>query len=277
MDKLIPEGEGPEAKLLNAMRYATFSGGKRLRPFIVLTCADIFDVPRSCSQRVAAAVEMVHTYSLIHDDLPAMDNDNLRRGKPTCHIKFDEATAILAGDGLLTLAFQVLSDEPTHVNAEVRGELILEMAKAIGARGMVGGQMLDLLAEGEEFAAPEIARLQRMKTGALINFSCQAGAILGKASENQRHMLNAFAHDLGLAFQIIDDLLDVEGTVEETGKEVNKDARAGKQTFVSLLGPERARDQAKILSAQAIKHLEIFEEKGNLLSQLVQFLVQRRN
>ncbi len=277
MEKLIPEGEGPEAKLLKAMRYAAFSGGKRLRPFIVLTCADIFDVPRLCSQRVAAAVEMVHTYSLIHDDLPAMDNDNLRRGKPTCHKKFDEATAILAGDGLLTLAFQVLSDEPTHVNAEVRGELILEMAKAIGARGMVGGQMLDLLAEGEEFAAPEIARLQRMKTGALINFSCQAGAILGKASENQRHMLNAFAHDLGLAFQIIDDLLDVEGTVEETGKEVNKDARAGKQTFVSLLGPERARDQAKILSAQAIKHLEIFGEKGNLLSQLVQFLVQRRN
>ena len=277
MEKLIPEGEGPEAKLLKAMRYAAFSGGKRLRPFIVLTCADLFDVPRLCSQRVAAAVEMVHTYSLIHDDLPAMDNDNLRRGKPTCHIKFDEATAILAGDGLLTLAFQVLSDEPTHVNPEVRGELILEMAKAIGARGMVGGQMLDLLAEGEEFAVPEIARLQRMKTGALINFSCQAGAILGKASENQRHMLNAFAHDLGLAFQIIDDLLDVEGTVEETGKEVNKDARAGKQTFVSLLGPERARDQAKILSAQAIKHLEIFEEKGNLLSQLVQFLVQRRN
>ena len=277
MEKLIPEGEGPEAKLLKAMRYAAFSGGKRLRPFIVLTCADLFDVPRLCSQRVAAAVEMVHTYSLIHDDLPAMDNDNLRRGKPTCHKKFDEATAILAGDGLLTLAFQVLSDGPTHVNPEVRGELILEMAKAIGAKGMVGGQMLDLLAEGEEFAAPEIARLQRMKTGALINFSCQAGAILGKASENQRHMLNAFAHDLGLAFQIIDDLLDVEGTVEETGKEVNKDARAGKQTFVSLLGPERARDQAKILSAQAIKHLEIFGEKGNLLSQLVQFLVQRRN
>ena len=277
MEKLIPEGKGPEAKLLKAMRYAAFSGGKRLRPFIVLTCADLFDVSRLCSQRVAAAVEMVHTYSLIHDDLPAMDNDNLRRGKPTCHKKFDEATAILAGDGLLTLAFQVLSDEPTHVNAEVRGELILEMAKAIGARGMVGGQMLDLLAEGEEFAAPEIARLQRMKTGALINFSCQAGAILGKASENQRHMLNAFAHDLGLAFQIIDDLLDVEGTVEETGKEVNKDARAGKQTFVSLLGPERARDQAKILSAQAIKHLEIFGEKGNLLSQLVQFMVQRRN
>ena len=277
MEKLIPEGEGPEAKLLKAMRYAAFSGGKRLRPFIVLTCADLFDVPRSYSQRVAAAVEMVHTYSLIHDDLPAMDNDNLRRGKPTCHIKFDEATAILAGDGLLTLAFQVLSDEPTHINAEVRGELILGMAKAIGARGMVGGQMLDLLAEGEDFTVPEVARLQRMKTGALINFSCQAGAILGKASENQRHMLNAFAHDLGLAFQIIDDLLDVEGTVEETGKEVNKDASAGKQTFVSLLGPERARNQAKILSTQAIKHLEIFEEKGNLLGELVQFLVQRRN
>ena len=277
MEKLIPESEGPEAKLLKAMRYSSFSGGKRLRPFIVLTSADLFDVPRSHSQRVAAAVEMVHTYSLIHDDLPAMDNDELRRGKPTCHIKFDEATAILAGDGLLTLAFEILSDEATNGSSEVRCELILELAKAIGARGMVGGQMLDLVGETETFTVPEIARLQRMKTGALIGFSCQAGAILGKASKNQRHMLNAFAHDLGLAFQIIDDLLDVEGTVEEMGKVVQKDECAGKATFVSLLGTERAREQATILSSQAIKHLEIFEEKGNLLRDLVQFVVQRRN
>ena len=277
MDKLIPEGKGPESKLLNAMRYSSFSGGKRLRPFIVLTCADIFDVPRAYSERVSAAVEMVHTYSLIHDDLPAMDNDKLRRGKPTCHIEFDEATAILAGDGLLTLAFEVLSEESTHGNSKIRNELIFELAKSIGARGMVGGQMLDLVGENEKFGVSEIARLQRMKTGALINFSCQAGAILGRASENQRHMLNAFAHDLGLAFQIIDDLLDVEGTVEETGKLVNKDENAGKATFVSLLGVARAREQANILSNQAIKHLEIFEEKGNLLKQLVQFVVQRRN
>ena len=277
IDRLIPEGEGPESKLLNAMRYSSFSGGKRVRPFIVLTCADIFDVPRAYSERAAAAVEMVHTYSLIHDDLPAMDNDNLRRGKPTCHIQFDEATAILAGDGLLTLAFEVLSEEATHGNSKIRTELIFELAKAIGTRGMVGGQMLDLVGENQKFKVPEIARLQRMKTGALISFSCQAGAILGRASENQRHMLNAFAHDLGLAFQIIDDLLDVEGTVEETGKLVNKDENAGKATFVSLLGVERAREQANILSNQAIKHLEIFEEKGNLLQRLVHFVVQRRN
>ena len=277
MEKLIPLGKGPESKLLKAMRYSSFSGGKRLRPFIVLTCADIFEVPRSYSERVAAAVEMVHTYSLIHDDLPAMDNDKLRRGKPTCHIEFDEATAILAGDGLLTLGFEILSEEATHDDAKIRSELIFELAKAIGARGMVGGQMLDLVGEDESFAVPEVARLQRMKTGALMNFSCQAGAILGKASENQRHMLNAFANDLGLAFQIIDDLLDVEGTVEETGKLVNKDESAGKATFVSLLGVERAREQANILSNQAIKHLEIFGEKGNLLKRLVQFVVERRS
>jgi farnesyl diphosphate synthase len=277
MERLIPEGKGPEAKLLKAMRYSSFSGGKRLRPFIVLTCSDLFDVPRQCSQRVAAAVEMAHTYSLVHDDLPAMDNDELRRGKPTCHIKFDEATAILAGDGLLTLAFEVLSDEATYGNPEVRCELISELAKAIGVRGMVGGQMLDLLGEKEIFDVPEIARLQRMKTGALIGFSCQAGAILGRASKNQKHMLNAFAHDLGLAFQIVDDLLDVEGTVEELGKEVRKDEGAGKATFVSLLGVERAREQAIILSTQAIKHLEIFGEKGDLLKNLVQFMLERRN
>ena len=277
MERLIPAAKGPEAQLLKAMRYSSFAGGKRLRPFIVLSCADLFDVSRSHSQRVAAAVEMVHTYSLIHDDLPAMDNDDLRRGKPTCHVKFDEATAILAGDGLLTLAFEVLSDKSTHASAEVRGELILEMAKAIGIRGMVGGQMLDLIAQKKEFAVPEVTRLQRMKTGSLISFSCQAGAILGKAAQNQRHMLNAFAHDLGLAFQIVDDLLDEEGTIEEMGKRVKKDSGAGKATFVSLLGIERAREQADILSAQAIKHLEIFEEKGDLLGRLAQFVVQRRN
>ena len=277
MERLIPAAKGPEAQLLKAMRYSSFAGGKRLRPFIVLSCADLFDVSRSHSQRVAAAVEMVHTYSLIHDDLPAMDNDDLRRGKPTCHVKFDEATAILAGDGLLTLAFEVLSDKATHASAEVRGELIMEMAKAIGIRGMVGGQMLDLMAQKKEFAVPEVTRLQRMKTGSLISFSCQAGAILGKAAQNQRHMLNAFAHDLGLAFQIVDDLLDEEGTIEELGKRVKKDSGAGKATFVSLLGIERAREQADILSAQAIKHLEIFEEKGDLLGRLAQFVVQRRN
>ena len=265
MDRLIHQADGPEVQVLEAMRYSCFAGGKRLRPFLVLASADLFKVSRSNSERVAAAVEMVHTYSLIHDDLPAMDDDDLRRGKPTCHKKFDEATAILAGDGLLTLAFEILAEDKTHQSADVRAELILEMAKAIGVQGMVGGQMLDLVAEDHELDMPEITRLQRMKTGALINYSCMAGAVLGKANEGQRHMLSAYAHDLGLAFQIVDDLLDVEGTAEEMGKAVNKDEDAGKATFVSLLGVERAREQADILTDQAIKHLEIFGEKSNLL------------
>ena len=277
MDRLIHQADGPEVQVLEAMRYSCFAGGKRLRPFLVLASADLFKVSRSNSERVAAAVEMVHTYSLIHDDLPAMDDDDLRRGKPTCHKKFDEATAILAGDGLLTLAFEILAEDKTHQSADVRAELILEMSKAIGAQGMVGGQMLDLVAEGHELDMPEITRLQRMKTGALINYSCMAGAVLGKANEGQRHMLSAYAHDLGLAFQIVDDLLDVEGTAEEMGKAVNKDEDAGKATFVSFLGVERAREQADILTDQAIKHLEIFGEKSNLLKNLAEFVVHRRN
>ena len=275
--KLIPSGSGPEAQVVEAMRYSVMAGGKRLRPFLVLACADLFNVSRSCSERVAAALEMVHTYSLIHDDLPAMDNDNLRRGKPTCHLEFDEATAILAGDALLTLAFEVLSDLDTHDSAKVRSDLVLEVARAIGAHGMVGGQMLDLVAEDHTLGVSEITRLQRMKTGALINCSSQAGAILGKASDNQRHLLSAYAHDIGLAFQITDDLLDIEGDVEELGKETKKDEAAGKATFVSLLGVERAREQAKILTDQAIKHLEIFGKKGNLLCDLAQFVIDRRN
>ena len=265
MDDLIPISDGPEKQVMEAMRYSVLAGGKRLRPFLVIASADLFSVSRSCSERVAAAIEMVHTYSLIHDDLPAMDDDDLRRGKPTCHVKYGEATAILAGDGLLTLAFEIIAGEETHVRAEVRCELALELARAIGPQGMVGGQMLDLMAEDRNFDVPEITRLQRMKTGALIGISCLAGAILGKANKNQRHMLKAYAHDLGLAFQLIDDLLDIEGSEEEMGKAVNKDKAAGKATFVTLLGPERARSQAKLLIQQAIKHLEIFEEKGNLL------------
>ena len=275
--KLIPSGSGPEAQVVEAMRYSVMAGGKRLRPFLVLACADLFNVSRSCSERVAAAFEMVHTYSLIHDDLPAMDNDNLRRGKLTCHLEFDEATAILAGDALLTLAFEVLSDLDTHDSAKVRSDLVLEVARAIGAHGMVGGQMLDLVAEDHTLGVSEITRLQRMKTGALINCSSQAGAILGKASDNQRHLLSAYAHDIGLAFQITDDLLDIEGDVEELGKETKKDKAAGKATFVSLLGVERAREQAKILTDQAIKHLEIFGKSGNLLCDLAQFVIDRRN
>ncbi|MDP6427672.1 MAG: polyprenyl synthetase family protein [Rhodospirillales bacterium] len=276
LDRLIPAGDGPEAQVLSAMRYSALAGGKRIRPLLVIASADLFNVSRTSSERVAAAVEMVHAYSLVHDDLPAMDNDDLRRGRPTCHMEFDEATAILAGDGLLTLAFEVLAGDETHSLGEIRAELALELARAIGAHGMVGGQMLDLMAADHELDVHEITRLQRMKTGALISYSCQAGAILGKAAENQRHMLAAYAHDLGLAFQIIDDLLDVEGDAEEMGKRTGKDGQAGKATFVSLLGPERAREQANILADQAIKHLEIFAEKGDLLGDLAEFVVRRR-
>ena len=272
---LIPESEGPESQVFQAMRYAVMAGGKRLRPFLVIASADLFNVSRSCSERVAAAIEMIHTYSLIHDDLPAMDDDNLRRGKPTCHLKFDEATAILAGDALLTLAFEVIAHSDTHNSAKVRSDLVLEISRAVGAQGMVGGQMLDLIAEQSVFGMPEITRLQRMKTGALINCSCQVGAILGNASETQRHLLNAYAYDVGLAFQIIDDLLDVDGDPKELGKATNKDVKAGKAPFVSLLGAERARAQAEILTSQAIKNLEIFGDKGDLLRDLARFVIER--
>lgn len=277
LKRLIPQVDSPESRVFEAMRYSALAGGKRVRPFLVIASADLFNVSRTCSERVAAAVEMVHTYSLIHDDLPAMDNDDLRRGKPTCHKQFDEATAILAGDGLLTLAFEVLAEDATHRQPEVRTELILEMAKAIGARGMVGGQMLDIWAETHRLDIPEITRLQRMKTGALIAYSCQAGAILGRADERQRHLLNAYAHDVGLCFQITDDLLDVEGEAAEVGKATHKDEASGKATFVSLLGREGARERAQILCDQAVRHLEIFGEKGKFLRDLAQFIVERRS
>ncbi len=275
LDDLLPLGDGPEARVVEAMRYATLSGGKRIRPFLVTASANLFNVNPDSSLRAAAAVEMVHCYSLIHDDLPAMDDDELRRGKPTCHIKFDEATAILAGDALLTKAFEVLSDQKTHADSTVRAELISALANAAGEAGMVGGQMLDLFAEDHDLKMPEITRLQRMKTGALIAVSCESGAILGKASENAHHVLHAYAHDVGLAFQIADDLLDVEGDENEVGKKTGKDAAAGKATFVSLLGVERAREQAEVLADQAASHLEIFGEKGKLLKDLARYVVNR--
>ena len=262
LDQLLPvDDKKPESKLMEAMRYASLSSGKRIRPFMVISSAEIFGVSNQSAMRTAAAIEMVHCYSLVHDDLPAMDDDDLRRGLPTCHIKYDEATAILAGDALLTKAFEVLAEEATHSDPLVRAELVLGLSKAIGDEGMVGGQMLDLLAEQRKLDMPEITRLQRMKTGMLIGISCEAGAILGKGTEQNLHALHAYAHDLGLAFQIADDLLDVEGTAEEVGKKTGKDAEAGKATFVSLLGLERARNQADMLAEQAIQHLDLFAER----------------
>lgn len=276
LDRLLALEGNPEDRVVEAMRYSTLDGGKRVRPFLVVSSCDLFEVARDISLRAAAAVEMVHCYSLIHDDLPAMDDDDLRRGQPTCHRKFDEATAILAGDALLTKAFEVLADPETHTDPNVRCALVQSLARAAGDKGMVGGQMLDLLAERATFGIPEVTRLQRMKTGMLISVSCEMGAILGRGSEEARHALVMYAHDLGLAFQIADDLLDVEGAAEEVGKATGKDAAAGKATFVSLLGVDRAREQARYLSEQAAQHLEIFGEKGELLRNLAYFVVERR-
>jgi len=277
LDRLLRVPLGLEARVYEAMRYSVLSPGKRLRPLLVLASSQLFGVARRSALQVAAAIEMVHAYSLIHDDLPAMDNSDLRRGRPTSHKQFDEATAVLAGDGLLTMAFQVLADPDTHGDAAVRAELVTAMAGAAGAAGMVGGQMIDLIAEKQPLDIGAITRLQRMKTGALIAFSCEAGAILAKAAAEVRLALRGYAHDLGLAFQIADDLLDVEGSSAETGKPVGADAAAGKATFVSILGIERARAQAELLVNQAVAHLELFEERAELLRQVARFVVNRRS
>ena len=275
LDNLLELTDRPESRVVEAMRYTALSGGKRIRSFLVTASAELFNVEKRSALRVAAAIEMVHCYSLIHDDLPAMDDDELRRGQATCHIKFDEATAILAGDALLTKAFEVVSNEKTHNSSTIRSELVFALSIASGEAGMVGGQMLDLVAENNTLNMPEVTRLQRMKTGALIAVSCEAGAILGKASKNARNVLHAYAHDVGLAFQIADDLLDVEGHEEGMGKKTGKDAAAGKATFVSLLGVERAREQAQLLAQQAASHLDIFDDKGKPLRDLAQFVVSR--
>ena len=279
MERLLPKGDEGEARVFEAMRYASLGGGKRLRAFFVLAGATLFRVGAVPALRTASAIEFVHAYSLIHDDLPAMDDDDLRRGKPSCHKQFDEATAILAGDALQALAFEVLADNDTHGDPAVRAHLVSDLAKAAGAQGMVGGQMLDLLAEqqsAEEMSIGAIIRLQRLKTGALISFACSAGAILGKAAEPMRNALSAYAHDIGLAFQIVDDLLDVEGDAGVIGKTPGKDAAAGKATFVSILGLERARAQASMLARQAAAHLEPFGDKADLLRQAANFVVSRR-
>jgi len=276
LERILPKGKGPEAPVFEAMRYATLGGGKRLRPFLAIQGAALFDVPKPYAARAGAAVELVHCYSLVHDDLPAMDDDDLRRGRPTCHIQFGEATAILAGDGLLTLAFEVLADPKTHPDAKVRAALVTALAEAAGAHGMVGGQMFDLEAETRQLSLGEIKRLQSMKTGALFRYSCLAGPILGKASPKARKALLDYAQYLGLAFQIADDLLDALGTEAETGKKVGKDAAAGKATFVSLLGAEKARKEAEILADRAVSCLDIFGKKAVPLSALARFVVSRR-
>ena len=276
LEKLLVAPTGLEGRVCQAMRYSALAPGKRLRPFLVLASAQLFGVARRCALQVAAATEMVHAYSLVHDDLPAMDNSDLRRGRPTCHKEFDEATAVLAGDGLLTAAFEVLADPDTHGDPAVRCELVTALAGAAGAAGMVGGQMIDLIAEHQTLDIGAITRLQRMKTGALIAFSCEAGAILAKAPHELRTALRGYAHDLGLAFQIADDLLDVEGSAAETGKPVGADVASGKATFVSILGVTRARAQAELLIRQAIAHLDLFEQRAELLREAARFVITRR-
>jgi farnesyl diphosphate synthase len=276
LDRLLVVPPGLEARVYDAMRYSALAPGKRMRPFLVLASGRLFGVARRCVLQVAAAIEMVHAYSMVHDDLPAMDNSDLRRGRATCHKEFDEATAVLAGDGLLTTAFEVLAHPDTHGDPAVRCELVAALAGAAGGAGMVGGQMIDLIAERQPLDIGAITRLQRMKTGALIAFACEAGAILAKAPTEPRFALRGYAHDLGLAYQIADDLLDVEGSTAEVGKPVGADAAAGKATFVSILGVERARAQAELLTRQAIAHLDLFEQRAELLREAARFVITRR-
>jgi farnesyl diphosphate synthase len=276
LEALLPRPAGPETRVIEAMRYATLGGGKRLRAFFVLQSGRLFGVDKGALGRAAAAVECLHAYSLVHDDLPAMDDDDLRRGKPTVHKAFDEATAILAGDALLTLAFGLLASPEAHGDPFVRCELVAKLAAASGHAGMVGGQMMDIALEGQTPPLPEITRLARMKTAALITFCCEAGAIMGKSSVPARQALTAYGQELGVAYQIADDLLDLEGDQAATGKAVHKDASRGKATVVSVLGAERARAQAEALVSQAAVHLDLFDEKADLLRAAAHFVVARK-
>ncbi|HIL27912.1 MAG TPA: polyprenyl synthetase family protein [Micavibrio sp.] len=274
--KLLPETDLHEDRLFEAMRYSALSGGKRLRPFLVVHSANLFNVDPRRSLRVAAAVEFVHCCSLIHDDLPAMDDSPTRRGKPAAHKAFDEATAILAGDALLALAFEILADPDTHEDPRVRIELVKQLAHAAGPDGLCGGQMLDLIGEHEEFDVGTISRMQRMKTGKLMAFACEAGAILGKSDEPHKKALCNFAHDLGLAFQVTDDVLDLDADPEETGKPANQDAAAGKSTFVTTMGKDAAQMRAEMLVGQAKRHLKVFGNRGETLSELAEYVLHRR-
>lgn len=277
LDDLLPVAEGDEARLCEAMRYAALGGGKRLRGFLVMESAALFRVDRRCAARVAAAIEMLHAYSLVHDDLPAMDDDDMRRGKPSTHKAFDEATAILAGDALQARAFEVLAEADTHSNAEARIELVQGLGHAVGARGMCGGQMIDMQGNGKVLAEGTIARMQALKTGRLIQFSAEAGAMLGRANPHQRHLLAAYGRDVGAAFQIADDVLDVTASEAELGKTAGKDIAQGKATLVAVWGVERARAQAEVLARQAAAHLEGFGDEARLLRALAGFMVARRS
>lgn len=272
---LLASPPDARAPLYEAMRYAAVGGGKRLRPLLVVAASGLFHIDRKRALRVGLAVECIHVYSLIHDDLPAMDDDALRRGKPTLHRAYDEATAILAGDSLHALAFELLADPETHEDPFVRIELVAELARAAGPAGMAGGQMMDLAAARTGLNLAAVTRLQQLKTGALIAFCLEAAAIMGKVPPEGRVSLRGYARDVGLAFQIADDLLDVEGVEEKTGKRVGKDHGKGKETFVSLLDRDRARQQAELLVGQAVEHLQTFGAEADLLRAIARFAVDR--
>ena len=274
-DMLLTLPDDPRADLYRAMRHAAIGGGKRLRPLLTMATADLFGVSRDCSLLVGTAIEAIHVYSLIHDDLPAMDDDDMRRGKPTVHKVFGEAAAILAGDCLHALAFEVLADPDTHPDPFVRAELVLDLSRAAGPSGMAGGQMMDLEAEKARFDLATVTRLQQMKTGALISAAVEAGVILGRVAPEGRRSLRGYAHDLGLAFQIADDLLDAEGDEALVGKALRKDAGAGKETFLSLLGVDRAREQCRMLVDQAVEHLHAYGREADLLRAVARYVVDR--
>ncbi len=274
-DTVLPVPGDPRDRLFEAMRYAAIGGGKRLRPLLVASVAGMYGVDRNVAVRVGSALEAIHVYSLIHDDLPCMDNDALRHGKATVHLAFDEATAVLAGDSLLALAFEILSDPDLIGDPFTRIELVRTLALASGAQGMAGGQMMDIIAETTAFDLSTVTRLQQLKTGALLGAAVEMGAILGKIAPEGRTHLRGYARDIGLAFQIVDDLLDAEGNEAAAGKALRKDANAGKQTFVSLLGVDRARAQARHLTDQAIQYLASHGEEAEPLRAIARFIVER--
>jgi farnesyl diphosphate synthase len=272
---LLTVPDDPRAPLFHAMRHAAIGGGKRLRPLLLVATSELFHVGRDSALRVAAALEAIHVYSLIHDDLPCMDDDDMRRGKPTVHKVYGDAAAVLAGDSLHALAFEILASPATHPDPFVRSELIACLALASGPDGMAGGQMMDLEAEKAQFDLPTVTRLQALKTGALIAASVEMGAILGHVPAEGRTRLRAYAHDIGLAFQIADDILDVEGDEALAGKALHKDAAAGKATFLSLMGLERAKEQAAALTRQAIAHLSSYGKEADLLRDIARYVLER--